>query len=381
MAIQLFIPTFRIEECLKEIRECLEKGWTGVGYKTLEFEKEWKKYTGYNNAHFLNSATAGLHLAINILKNTYNWDNNSEIITTALTFVSTNHAILYEELKPIFADIDNSLCLDPKDIKNKITDKTKAIVFVGIGGNIGKYQEVVQICKENNLKLILDAAHMSGTRYNGEIVGKEADVVINSFQAVKNLPTGDSGMICFKDNKLDDKARKLSWMGINKDTYKRINNKGNYKWEYDISDLGYKYNGNSIMASIGIAQLKYLDLDNAYRRQLYNWYKNNLKNYKKLIKLPTIPKNCESSCHLFLIQVKNRNKILSHLYKNEIYPGVHYKNNMEYDLYKKYENHCPKVVKACNKIISLPMHLKLTKKDIDYICEKLIEGVLNEAKI
>ena len=195
MAIQLFVPTFEIEECLAEIRDCLEKGWTGLGYKTVEFEEAWKNYTGLNHAHFLNSATAGLNLALEVLHEKLWKDEEGEVITTPLTFVSTNHAILRTGLRPVFADVDDTLCLSPDSVRSRITDKTKAVLFVGIGGNTGHYKEIVKICEENNLKLILDAAHMGGTRYvDGEMPGKEADVVVYSFQAVKNLPTADSGM-------------------------------------------------------------------------------------------------------------------------------------------------------------------------------------------
>ena len=96
--INVFVPKFRTEEILEEIRECLDKGWTGMGFKTVEFEEAWKKYTNLPNAHFVQSATAGLHLALHIYKKMEGWEDNDEIITTPLTFVSTNHAIIYEGL-------------------------------------------------------------------------------------------------------------------------------------------------------------------------------------------------------------------------------------------------------------------------------------------
>src|SRR5881394_596340 len=111
--IHLFVPSFRVDECLAGIRECLEKGWTGLGFKTVEFEAAWAAYTGLPHAHFLNSATAGLHLAVKLLKEQHGWADGDEIITTPLTFVSTNHAILYERMRPVFADVDEYLCLDP----------------------------------------------------------------------------------------------------------------------------------------------------------------------------------------------------------------------------------------------------------------------------
>ncbi len=384
MSIQLFVPTFRVDECLAEIRECLEKGWTGLGFKTVEFENEWKKYTGLAHAHFLNSATVGLSLAIKILKMQNNWNDEDEIITTPLTFVSTNHAIFYEQMTPVFADIDNSLCLDPIDVERKITKKTRAIMFVGIGGNIGKYDEIVALCKKYNLKLILDAAHMAGTKVNDEVPGKEADVVVYSFQAVKNLPTADSGMICFKEAENDELCRKLTWLGINKDTYARSGEKGAYKWKYDVEYVGYKYHGNSIMGAIGLVQLKYLDEDNAYRRQMAEWYDKYFMNHLDKISLIEIPDNCSISRHLYVIEVDRRDDLLVFLNENEIYPGVHYRDNTEYRMYNYAKGTCPNSLRKSERILSLPLHLRMEEKDVQFVSQKVIEFIektsdINEA--
>jgi len=176
--IQLFVPTFRVEECLAEIRECLEKGWTGLGFKTVQFEEAWKHYTGLPHAHFVNSATAGLHLAVRLLKEQGQWQAGDEIITTALTFVSSNHVILYEKLKPVFADIDEYLCLDPASVMDRITPRTRAVLFVGLGGNTGRYEDILRLCRERGLKVILDASHMTGTRLHGRHVGHDADAAV-----------------------------------------------------------------------------------------------------------------------------------------------------------------------------------------------------------
>ncbi len=371
MSIQLFTPKFRIEECLSEIRECLEKGWTGLGFKTNAFEKSWMDYTGLNYAHFLNSNTVGLHLALEIFKRKYGWQEGDEVITTPLTFVSTNHAILYSKLHPVFADIDDYLCLDPKSVSERITHKTKALIFVGMGGNTGQYSEIVKLCHKHHIKLILDAAHMAGTRFHGAHVGKEADASVFSFQAVKNLPTADSGMICFKDAEDDERVRKLTWLGINKDTYARTVSQGNYKWMYDVEELGYKYHGNSIMASIALVQLKYLDEDNAYRRLLTSQYRKNFSGISS-IGLIDIAENCESSTHLFQIRVNDRDSLMHKLNENHIFPGVHYRDNTEYSMYQYAAGSCPHAALASREIISLPLHLGLTLQDVDYISEKVM---------
>lgn len=374
--IQLFKAKYEVEECLKEIRECLEIGWTGLGYKTVEFENAWKKYTGLPYAHYLNSSTIGLYMAVDILKEKYQWEDGDEVISTPMTFVTTNHAIMKSNLHPVFADIDDTMCLDPDSVRERITDRTKAIMYVGMGGNTGNYFDIVNICKEYNLKLILDAAHMAGTRCNGVIPGKEADVVVYSFQAVKNLPTADSGMICFKDGYLDEIVRKKSWLGINKDTFARTQNMGNYKWKYDVEYVGEKGHGNSVMASIGIVQLKYLDRDNAYRRQICTWYKERFEEYSDKIKLVRIEDGCQSSCHLFQICVDNRDELMVKLNSVGIFPGVHYAINTNYRMYDYAKDTCPYAEYVSEHTISLPLNLYLTYDDVQRICDEVIKFVV-----
>lgn len=375
-AIQLFVPKFRNKEIIDEITECLNLGWTGLGYKTLEMENKWKEYTGLPFAHFLNSNTSGLHLAIKILKDSNKWNDGDEIITTPLTFVSTNHSIMYENMKPVFADVDEFLCLDPISVESKITKKTKAIIFVGIGGNTGRLNEIITLAKKYKLKIILDAAHMAGTFFKNQEeikhVGHDVDVSVFSFQSVKNLPTADSGMICFQNEDYDLLVRKLSWLGISKDTFERTNDKGTYKWEYDLVDVGFKYHGNSIMASMGLVGLKYLEHDNSRRREICDIYEKNLS--ENGIKTIKIHSDCvKPSRHLFQIVVEQRNKFMELLNSNDIYPGVHYRDNTNYKIYKNLFGNCPNSLILSEKLISLPLHMNLTNEDVNYIIEKVIE--------
>lgn len=370
--IQLFVPTFRVEETLAEIRECLEKGWTGLGFKTVMFEDAWKRYTGLPYAHFLNSATAGLHLAIRLLKEKYGWQEGDEIISTPLTFVSTNHALLYEGLCPVFADVDEYLCLDPISVAARITPRTRAVLFVGLGGNTGQLDAVVRLCRERGLQLILDAAHMAGTRWHGRHVGGESDVAVFSFHAVKNLPTADSGMICFADEELDAEARKWTWLGIDKDTYSRTVGQGTYKWHYDVVHEGFKYHGNSIVAAIGLVALKYLDQDNAYRRQVAAWYDTLLGD--EVQRVP-VALRCESSRHLYQVLVENRDQVMLALHEHQIYPGVHYRDNTLYRMYAYAKDSCLRSQDASNRIISLPLHLRLSYADVCRVSEALKQAV------
>ena len=370
--IQVLKPKFRVDECLSEIKECLNLGWTGMGYKTIEFEKQWKTYTGLNNAHFLNSASSGLHLAVKILKEKYDWQDDDEIITTPFTFISTNHSIIYESLKPCFADIDDSLNLNPQSVKGKINDKTRAIIFVGMGGNTKNLTEIINIARENNLIIILDAAHMSGSYINSRHVGFDVDVSIFSFQAVKNLPTADSGMICFNNEDDDKKARELSWLGINKDTFARSTS-SSYKWDYSVNNVGFKYHGNSIMAALGIVGLRYLDEDNQYRRDLASRYINNLNGKVDFI----MHDSDQSSRHLFQVVVNCREKLIEYLSTNKIFVGVHYRQNTDYDIFYT-KSKLPKSEYFSKHILSLPLHLELSLEDVDKISKTLLQGIKSQ---
>jgi dTDP-4-dehydrorhamnose reductase len=376
--IQLFVPTFRVDECLEEIRECLDKGWTGLGYKTVAFEEAWKAYTSLPHAHFLNSATVGLHLAVEVLKRKHGWQDGDEIITTPLTFVSDSHTILYANMKPVFADVDESLCLDPADVAKKITPRTRAIMFVGMGGNPGQYAAVLALARERGLAMILDAAHMSGTRVLDQTtlrhVGYDADATVFSYQAVKNLPTADAGMICFASAADDELARKLTWLGINKDTYSRTASAGNYKWMYDVEFVGYKYHGNSIMAAIGLVQLKYLDGDNARRRQIAQRYREGFAGNAHIATVPVTP-NAVSATHLFQIRVANRDALMGQLNEAGIFPGVHYRDNTLYRMFAYGDGTCPKARLASDEIISLPLHLRMTDADVDRVIAAVVTHV------
>lgn len=377
--IQLFVPTFRIEEVLAEVRECLEKGWTGLGYKTVEIENRWRAHTGLPHAHFLNSASSGLHLAVRLLKESGGWQDGDEIITTPLTFVSTNHAILYEDLRPVFADVDEYLCLDPESVAARISPRTRAVMFVGFGGNPGRYAEVRALCRERGLKLILDASHMAGTWIGDEHAGGGADVSIFSFQAVKNLPTADSGMICFAEAGLDEEARKSAWMGINKDTYTRTMSGGTYKWLYDVERVGFKYHGNSIMAGMALVGLRHLEEDNAVRRRLCDRYDMGLSGAPGIERVPTTP-GCTSSRHLYQVLVERRDETMVRLNENGIFPGVHYRDNTLYPMYASGAGTCPRARNASEHLISLPLHLRLAEADVDRVASTLREVVSSESR-
>ena len=321
----------------------------------------------FNNGNYLEIGTGFANAA----QLTFNANHDGGVSTNTYT--------------PVFADVDDFLCIDPVSLLEKITKKTRAVIFVGMGGNPGQLDKISKICRDKGIKLILDAAHMSGTFVNSKAgerhVGSEADVSVFSFQAVKNLPTADSGMICFKDEKNHILASKLSWLGIDKDTYSR-SNKGRYKWKYDVPNVGFKYHGNSIMASIGKVQLKYLDEDNKRRNEICDLYEERIRNIPNVVSIKNSEYCSKSARHLYQILVANnsnsntsttRDSLLNFFYDKDIFPGVHYTDNTEYPMYSKSNGLCPRSHKASSELISLPLHLNMTDKDVDRIINVLEE--------
>jgi dTDP-4-amino-4,6-dideoxygalactose transaminase len=371
--IHLFSPKFRTEEVLAEIRDCLDRGWTGPGYKTLEFEAAWQQYTGCAHAHFVNSGTAGLHLALKLLKEDGGWSEGDEVITTPLTFVATNHVILYERLTPVFADIDEHLCLDPASVEARISERTRAVCFVGIGGNIGRYDLVRDLCRARGLALILDGAHMAGTWVGSDHVGLDADAAAFSFHAVKNLPTADAGIVCFARGDLDREVRKWSWLGIDKDTHTRtVESAAAYRWQYAVEHVGFKYHGNSVMAAIAHVSLRYLEQDNQRRREIASWY-------DELLALPGVcripqPEGFRSSRHLYQVLVDHRDEVMLGLNRRGIFPGMHYADNTSYPMYRYAHDTCPRANSAAARVISLPMHLDLNPSHVRRVAEALEES-------
>ena len=356
-----------VEECLDSIRECLEIGWTGSGYKTTQFEEAWSTYNEIDETIFVASNTAGIDLTIRGMKIHYCWEDDDEIISTALTFVSANHSILLNGLSPIFADVDETLCLDPNSVENLINSKTKAVIYTGIGGNSANLEKIREICNQKSIALIIDAAHMAGTSLRGKSIASIGDATIYSFQSVKNLPTADSGAIYIRDSELRDSVRKLSWLGISSDTFTRTKS-GAYKWEYEVEDIGLKANGNSIMAAIAIEQLRVLDRDNEMRRAIVLQYKEGIKESKDLSWVE-VPDPESSSCHLAQIIVKMglREKLIDYLDSIGIDTGVHYRLNSRYPMYAHLYCSTPRAEDLESQILSLPLHLRLTKDDISRV--------------
>jgi len=372
--IPVFRPNYGKEE-IKAVTEVIKSGWIGLGPKTEEFERRFAAYVGAPYAVALNSATAALHLALLAA----GIGPGDEVIIPSLTFVSTAHAVVYVGATPIFADIETeTLCISLEDVEHKITKKTRAIIPVHYGGQPCDLDELKRIADAYNIIIIEDAAHACGTVYNNKKIGSISPFTTFSFHAVKNLATGDGGMITVKDKKTAEYLRRLRWVGINKDTWDRLEdifedeNKSYraYGWHYEIDELGYKCHMNDINAALGLVQLKKLEKSNKKRRELAKRYTKQLKNLPQ-ITCPVIKPGIISAQHNYVIRTKNRDRIHLFLREKNISTGVHY---MPIHLQPYYRKLYPKislpvVETEWKKLLTLPLYPQLTNKDQDYIME------------
>ncbi len=356
------------EEAIQEVVGVLRSGWTGLGPKTKQFEKDFAQYLGIPHAVATNSCTAALHIALKLI----DIQPGDEVICTALTFVSSNMVSLYEKAVPVFADVDETLCIDPIDIERKITSKTKAIIAVHYAGHPCDMDKINALAHAHNIWVIEDCAHASGSEYHGKKVGTLGDVGCFSFHAVKNLSISDYGMVVTHNELWAQRAQCLRWFGIDKSTYTRGVN-GKYHWDYNVNELGYKYNPNDIMSALGLVQLRYLDRDNAYRQMLVNIYRRALGN-NPFIQLPVVHSNVKTSNHLFYVQTGQRDELIEALSRNDICSGVHYRPNYHYDLFRPYlRGELPRSEQIWQRLISLPLHLGLQVDDVLRVCQVINE--------
>lgn len=364
--IQLFKP-FHGEEEIEAVTEVLRSGWWGQGPKTAQLEREFAEFVGAPIAVSLNSATAALHLALKVAE-----IEGAEVISTPMTFVSSNHAILYNNGIPVFADVErDTLNIDPDDIERKITDKTKAIITVDYGGHPCDYDRILAIAEKHNLIVVQDAAHAAGARYKDKPVGSFSPMTTFSFHPVKNLATGDGGMVTTANETWAERIKRLRWVGINKNTWQRSDgtDSSKYNWEYDVDEPGYKYHTNDINSAIALVQLGRLPNTNNRRREICAIYDEGLAGISWL-QLPVEKDYAFSSRHNYVVRTNNRDRLADWLRDHRVGTGMHYIPNHLYNMYKPYVTEpLPVIEEEWLRCLTLPLHPNLSDSDVQYIIE------------
>jgi len=366
--IRLFKPSVGVEE-LNNIKSVFNRSWLGYGPLVKNFEEKFAKFIGTKYAVGVNSGTAALHLSIL----SHNFKKGKKILVPAITFSATAAAVLYCGLKPKFVDINpNNLTLDFEDLKRKYSKDCVAIICVHMGGHPCQMEKILPWAKKKKLLVIEDCAETCGAIYKGRKLGTWSDISCFSFEEKKIITTGDGGMICLNNKEQFRKLKSLSFHGWDTDPWQRHKNsfgKKNYytkHWNYDIKNLGYKYNMNDLMAAIGIAQLKKINILNKKRNIILKKYLIGIKNCKNIKPVyPYVLKN--SSYWLFSIKTKHRDDLINFLKSKNISTAVHFVPLPLNSIYKKYKNNLKNTMKIWKQIVSLPFFPDLENNKIKYI--------------
>jgi perosamine synthetase len=352
------IPVFRpfYDEREEEaVAQVLRSGWIGLGPRTEEFEESFARRVGARYAVAVNSCTAALHIALHLA----GVGPGDEVIVPTMTFVSTAMAANYLGGAPVFCDISaDTLLFDPDDAAQRQTYRTRAVVPVLYAG---------QPIPESDLGVttIYDCAHAVGTRWDAS--GK---LCCWSFHAVKNLATGDGGMITMDDEEQYRRARRLRWLGIDKSTWDRTHVEQRYWWEYHIDEVGYKSHMNDIASALGLVQLAKLDEMQGIRHRLVRQYLDELADTPD-VELPVYDE--AHGWHLFVVRVPNRDELAVHLEERGISTGVHYRPVHLYPLYNKYA--LPVAEQEWQRLLTLPLFPALTSEQVSLICDTVKSGL------
>ncbi|AWI06925.1 DegT/DnrJ/EryC1/StrS family aminotransferase [Clostridium drakei] len=370
MKVRLFKPSLGDEE-IQSIKDTFDMAWLGLGPKTREFEKQWTNYIGCKESVGVNSCTAALHLAVSAFR----FPKGKKVLVPVLTFASTAMAPIYNGLEPVFVDVDeDTLTISLEDLERKCDKDCVAVMPVHYGGYPAKIDEIMNFAKSKNLKVIEDCAHTAGGEYKGKILGTWGDIGCYSFEEKKCMTTGDGGIICSNDAELISPLKSSRWVGMNKDTWQREKEnsitKSNSHWYYEILELGYKYNMNDLMASIGLVQLKKLPEMNKRRMEIIAKYLDGVKDCLTL--KPALPYDKNQKCYwMFMLRVKNRDKFISFMQQKDIATGVHYMPLTLHPYFAKYENNTPTAISIWKEFVTIPLHADMTNEEVDYVIENV----------
>ena len=358
------------EDDINAVVDVLKSDYLTTGPKIAEFEQAVASYTGAKYAVAISNGTSALHAACFAA----GIGQGDEVITTPLTFAASANCVLYCGGTPVFADVDPyTYNIDPKDIRKKITDKTKAIIAVHLAGQPCDMDEIHSIAQEHNLIVIEDGAHALGSVYKGKKVGCLSDMTTFSFHPVKPITTGEGGMIMTDNEELYKRLVLFRSHGITRDESMMTRNEG--PWFYQQLDLGYNYRITDIQCALGCSQMKKLDIFLKRRRELVERYNNAFIKCDNIVTPYQLP-DTQSGWHLYIVQVKkhDRKQVFETLRDKGIGVNVHYIPVYMHPYYQEHgykDDHCVNAEEIYSHIISLPLYPGLTDEQQDYVIDTL----------
>jgi len=352
----------------KIINKTLKQSMLTLGPQLEKFESDFCKYSKAKYAIAVSNCTAALHLSLMAL----GIKENDEVIIPDLTFVADANAVLACNAKPVVADINKeNFFLSISNVKKNITKKTKAIIPVHIYGQVCNIDEILDLAKDNNLKVVEDCAHAVGTFHKSKHVGTLGSTGCFSFYPTKNITTAEGGMVTTNSKEIAEKVRQLRSHGMTKSLKSRYSSE--YPWVFDIVEPGYNYRLDEIRAALGITQLKRIKKINELRKKASLYYHKNLQNIPGII-LPDMVNDKSHSYHLYTIRVTkpykfSRNQLYKKLKDNGIRTTVYWMPIHEYAAYRKFakKSSIVNTVNTYDEILALPLFPNISKKHQDAV--------------
>ena len=350
------------------VNTALDQTMLTFGPQLEKFESDFSKYTKAKYAIAVSNCTAALHLSLKVL----GIKENDEVIIPDLTFVADANAILACNAKPTIVDINkNNFFLSISNLKKNITKKTKAIIPVHIYGQVCNIDEVLDVAKANNLKVVEDCAHAIGTFHKSKHVGTIGNTGCFSFYPTKNITTAEGGMVITNSKNIADKVRQLRSHGMLKSLKSRY--AGGYPWVFDISEPGYNYRLDEIRCALGISQLRRVAKINKMRKTAVSYYHSKLHNIPGII-LPDMVRDKSHSYHLYTIRVTksfgmSRNQLFKKLKQAGIRTTVYWMPVHKFTAYNKYvkKSNVITTSKIYDEILSLPLFPNISKRHQDAV--------------
>ena len=370
------IPFFKAtigEEEIASVVETLRSGWLTSGPKVRQFESDFAQFVGAKHAVAINSATAGLHLALEAL----GVGPGDEVLVPTMTFAATAEVVIHLGAKPVLVDCDPgnlNICIE--DMQRQRTEKTRAIMPVHYAGQACQMDEIHQFASASKMAVIEDAAHAFPAAYKGTKIGTLSDVTVFSFYANKTITTGEGGMCTTENDDLAARIKQMSLHGLSRTAWNRFSAKGS--WYYEIEAPGYKYNMPDTAAAIGIGQLNQANSFLDGRSRVASRYSEGLKDVDA-VEFLTVSDDVDHAWHLFVIKLQldklkiDRSDFIVQLNEAGIGTSVHYTPLHLHPLYGErfgYQpDDFPNAKAVFEQIISLPIFESMTDDDVDYVID------------
>lgn len=368
------------DEEIQDVIATLRSGWLTTGQRARQFEVDFSDWLGDQRIESIavNSATAGLHLALDAI----GIGPGSEVITTTHTFTATAEVVRYLGGDPVLVDIEaDSLCIDPALIERAITPRTRAIIPVHLGGRAANMEVILSIARRHGLRVIEDAAHALPTTHMQRLVGTlDSDATVFSFYANKTITTGEGGMVTTRDPEIAKRARVMRLHGINRDAFDRFTSKVP-SWYYEVVAPGFKYNLTDIAASIGIQQLKKARAFQRRREWIAAQYDAAFEDLPLI--LPPRPQRGDTHAwHLYVIQLcpsiqLTRDEFIERMFALGIGMSVHYipLHLQPYwrDTYRLSADMFPVSQAVYERTSSLPIHTRMSDADVERVISAVKE--------